>query len=114
MDTFQYQYNLGAFIKLGLPTIKAIACLEGEEVNAADVFLLFHAVIYETAQGMQKIRLPEEVRSEVTGVLNSRYRQLFASGQSSSDVYLAATFLNPSTHNILIQFGLLHALTKIL
>ncbi|KDQ29995.1 hypothetical protein PLEOSDRAFT_1022692, partial [Pleurotus ostreatus PC15] len=96
MDTFKYQYNLGAFIKLGLPTTKAIACLEGEEVNAADVFLLFHAVIHETMQGMEKIRLPEEVRSEVTGVLNSRYRQLFENGQSASDVYLAATFLNPS------------------
>lgn len=97
MDTLKYQYNLGVFIKLGLPTTKAIACLEGEEVNLADVFLLFHAVIHETIQGLQKIKLPTEVQSEVIGILNTRYRQLFEAGQS--EVYRAATFLHPSTYS---------------
>ena len=100
MDTNMYRFKLAAFIMLGLPTTKAIACLEGDGVTATDVFLLLHAVVLETSLGMQKAKIPMDVQEEVTGILNTRFRQLLEPSPNHpnySGIYLAATFLNPST-----------------
>ncbi|KAL0952524.1 hypothetical protein HGRIS_006785 [Hohenbuehelia grisea] len=98
VDTFKFHTSLAQLIKMGLPTTKAIACLEGEHITAADVFLFYHAVMHETYSAVTNTRnrFPSEVQNQIIRILNKHYRQLFLSGPISSSIYLTATYLNPN------------------
>ncbi|KAI0045358.1 hypothetical protein FA95DRAFT_1495465 [Auriscalpium vulgare] len=96
--TSNFESGLEQFLCIGLPVAKAIACLEALDATAADVYIYWHAILYALGAALTNQRLEYEgtIIEEVTGIMNARYRQLFEDGNIANDVYLAATYLNPS------------------
>jgi hypothetical protein len=94
----EFEFYLAQLVNVGMPGVKALACLEAVEATAADVFIFWHAMI----QAMKDIltnpkqEFPQEVQQQIFGILNSRHRQLFEDGNLSNQVYLAATYLDSS------------------
>jgi len=94
----EFEFHLAQLVNVGMPGIKALACLEAIEATAADVFIFWHAII----QAMKDIltnpkqEFPQEVQQQIFGILNSHHRQLFEDGNLSNQVYLAATYLDSS------------------
>jgi hypothetical protein len=92
-------------INVGLPAVKALACLEANEATPADVYLFWHAVMHATREVVSnpKADFPLSVQHEIIGILNSRYRQIFVDGNLANTLYLAAVYLNPSDcHSLVI------------
>ena len=47
-----------------------------------------------------------EVQQQIFGILNSRHWQMFEDGNLSNQVYLAATYLDPSEYLFLVMLSL--------
>ncbi|KAI0037704.1 hypothetical protein FA95DRAFT_1506654 [Auriscalpium vulgare] len=97
--SFQFENGLSQFLHVSLPLAKAIACLEALDSTAADVYLFWHAILRSVEDVLDNeldLDFTPDVIEEVRGILNARYRQLFKDGNIANDIYLAATYLNPS------------------
>lgn len=109
-STMEFEFNLAQLVDVGMPAIKALACLEANESTAADVFVFWHAML----QAIKDVvtdpwrEFPHEVQQQIFGILNSRHRQMFEDGNLSNQVYLAATYLDSSEYFFSgnAQFGL--------
>jgi hypothetical protein len=96
----EFEFNLTQLVDVGTPAVGALACLEANESTAADVFIFWHAMlqaIKDVVTNLQR-EFPFEVQQQIFGILNSRHRQLFEDGNLSNQVYLAATYLDPSEY----------------
>lgn len=64
------------------------------------MYIFWHAFLQATREVLidPVQEIPEDVQEQVTAILNSRHRQVFVDGNlsSSANVYLTATYLNPS------------------
>jgi hypothetical protein len=106
----EFEFNLSQLVEVGMPAIKALACLEANESTAADVFIFWHAMLQAIKDVVTDPRheFTREVQQQIFGILNSRHRQMFEDGNLSNQVYLAATYLDPSEYFFPCnaQFGL--------
>lgn len=91
--------ELALLIKLGIPALKALTCLEANEATVGDVYIFWHAMICATKEVLDDRRLefPNSVKENVIGILNSRHNQIFGDGNlsTSKDLYLSGAYLNP-------------------
>lgn len=94
----EFEFNLSQLVEVGMPAIKALACLEANESTAADVFIFWHAMLQAIKDVLANARheFPREVQQQIFGILNSRHQQMFEDGNLSNHVYLAATYLDSS------------------
>ncbi|KAE9388915.1 hypothetical protein BT96DRAFT_787801, partial [Gymnopus androsaceus JB14] len=100
-QTQDFAFKNSQLLALGLPIAKAVHCLESNDANANDVYLLVHAVMLEIEEVVRNPDndFPPETQEEVLGLLNRRYAQLFdpaSPGNIASKAFIAAAFLNPS------------------
>ena len=97
-STMEFEFNLSQLVEVGMPAIKVLACLEANESTAADVFIFWHAMLQAIKDIVTNPRheFTCEVQQQIFGILNTRHRQMFEDGNLSNQVYLAATYLNPS------------------
>ena len=106
----EFEFNLVQLVDVGMPAVKALACLEANESTAADVFIFWHAMLQATKDIVTDPRheFPHEVQQQIFGILNSRHWQMFEDGNLSNQVYLAATYLDSSEYFFSgnAQFGL--------
>ncbi|KAF5350374.1 hypothetical protein D9758_012476 [Tetrapyrgos nigripes] len=93
-----FEFVLKHLIDIGMPLARALACLEANDANPADVFLYWHALIFEIEQTVtnKKSEYLKEVQDEILSILDYRHNQLFIQGgQLYNAVYLATAYLNP-------------------
>ncbi|KAF5335638.1 hypothetical protein D9758_014790 [Tetrapyrgos nigripes] len=75
----KFEDDLEQLVAVGLPIAKALACLESNHANAADVFVFWHA----------------EVQDDILDILNQCTAQLFTpDGRLYNGVYLVTVYLN--------------------
>lgn len=96
-STFDFECGLDQFIKIGLPATKTLAWLEAVDATAADVFILWYAMVVAVKDILDE---PENtfnvnVKEQIIGIINSRSDQLFGAGKQASLVYRSAAYLNP-------------------
>jgi hypothetical protein len=94
----EFEFHLAQLVNVGMPGVKALACLEAVESTAADVFIFWHAM-KQTMKDIltnPKQEFPQEIQQQIFGILNNRHRQLFEDGNLSNQAYLAATYLDSS------------------
>jgi hypothetical protein len=96
----EFEFNLAQLVGIGMPAVKALACLEANESTAADVFIFWHAMLQAIKDVVTDTRheFPREVQQQIFGILNSRHRQMFEDGNLSNQVHLAATYLDSGEH----------------
>ncbi|KAF5364738.1 hypothetical protein D9758_009369 [Tetrapyrgos nigripes] len=93
-----FEFVLKHLIDIGMPLARALACLEANDANPADVFLYWHALIFEIERTVtnKKSEYPKEVQDEILSILDYRHNQLFIQGgRLYNAVYLATAYLNP-------------------
>ena len=83
-----------------MPAIKALACLEANESTAADVFIFWHVMLQAIKDVVTNPHreFSHEVQQQIFSILNSQHQQMFEDGNLSNQVYLAATYLDPSEY----------------
>ncbi|KJA15658.1 hypothetical protein HYPSUDRAFT_148772 [Hypholoma sublateritium FD-334 SS-4] len=98
--SFQFELALARLIKVGLPALKSLTCLEANEADPGDVYVFWHAMIWAIHEELKDPlnEFPQDVQDQVIGILNSRHEQLLGSGNLSTaaNVYLSGAYLNPS------------------
>ncbi|KAF9477045.1 hypothetical protein BDN70DRAFT_811256 [Pholiota conissans] len=98
--SLEFELVLAQLIELGSPALKALTCLEANEATAGDVYLFWHAMIWAIQEALIKPHsdYPQEVQEQVLGILNSRHKQLFGSGNmaTAADLYLSGVYLDPT------------------
>ncbi|KAF5350309.1 hypothetical protein D9758_012822 [Tetrapyrgos nigripes] len=95
----EFEFVLKQLIDVGLPLARALACLEANDANPADIFLYWHAVVFEIERLVtdKKKDYPKEVQDEILHILDHRHSQLFTpGGRLYNCVYLATAHVNPS------------------
>ncbi|KAJ3742612.1 hypothetical protein DFH05DRAFT_1572002 [Lentinula detonsa] len=100
-QTQDFAFKNSQLLALGLPIAKAVHCLESNDANANDVYLLVHAVMLEIEEVVRDLDndFPLDIQAEVIALLNQRYAQLFdptSPGNIASKAFLAAAYLNPN------------------
>lgn len=97
--TYEYECGLDQFLKLGLPATKIVAWLEAVDSTAADVFVLWHAMLRAVTDALDdpENAFSADVKENVLTILDMRSGQLFGDTRLGSKIYRAAAFLNPST-----------------
>ncbi|KAJ3799716.1 hypothetical protein GGU11DRAFT_653396, partial [Lentinula aff. detonsa] len=100
-QTQDFAFKNSQLLALGLPIAKAVHCLESNDANANDVYLLVHAVMLEIEEVVRDLDndFPLDIQAEVIALLNQRYAQLFdptSPGNIASKAFLVAAYLNPS------------------
>ncbi|EEB97358.1 hypothetical protein MPER_03338, partial [Moniliophthora perniciosa FA553] len=94
-----FQNELRHLILATISLAMALACLEGNDANPADVFIFWHAAIFtiEKALNNTKNRFPTHAKESILSILNHRHAQLFTEGgRLYSMVYVTAAYLNPA------------------
>ena len=96
----EFEIKLSELVKVGIPPLQALTCLEANEATAGDVYLFWHAMIWAIKDVVDDSEFPAGVREQILGILNSRHNQIFGDGNlsTSSDLYLSGAYLNPSMH----------------
>lgn len=63
----EFEFYLAQFMNVGMPGIKALACLEAVEATAAYVFIFWHAMIQVMKDVLinPKQEFPQEVRQQI-------------------------------------------------
>jgi hypothetical protein len=94
----EFEFNLARLVDVGTPAVKTLACLEANESTAADVFIFWHSMIQAVKEVLTNPQheFPLEVQQQIFGILNSQHKQMFEDGNLSNQVYLSATYLDPS------------------
>lgn len=93
--TLQFQIHLTQFVSVGEGIARAIECLEANATNPADVYLYWLAVVAKMKQTLETACLPDEVCSQIRGIMVVRWREFFIYGPTNT--HLSAFYLNPST-----------------
>jgi hypothetical protein len=93
--SIEFEIKLSELVKVGIPPLKALTCLEANEATVGDVYLFWHAMIWAIKDVVDDSEFPVVVREQI---LNSRHNQIFGDGNlsTSSDLYLSGAYLNPS------------------
>ncbi|KAJ3782313.1 hypothetical protein GGU10DRAFT_275801, partial [Lentinula aff. detonsa] len=112
-QTQDFAFKNSQLLALGLPIAKAVHCLESNDANANDVYLLVHAVMLEIEEVVRDLDndFPLDIQAEVIALLNQRYAQLFdptSLGNIASKAFLVAAYLNPSK----LDFGVCNCTEK--
>ncbi|KAF8914403.1 hypothetical protein CPB84DRAFT_1841112 [Gymnopilus junonius] len=99
LESFQFKKTLLQLIKVGSPALKALTCLEADEMNPGDVYIFWHAMLWAMKEVLvdSKLDFPTDVRHQILGILNARHSQIFEDGNlaTAADLYLARAYLNP-------------------
>lgn len=95
----EFKIELSELVKVGTPPLKALTCLEANEVTVGDVYLFWHAMLWGIKGVVDDKDFPALVREQVIGILNSRHNQIFGDGNlsTSADLYLAGAYLSPGS-----------------
>lgn len=99
-ETMDFEYNLNQYLKVIMPAIKALECLEANEVDPSDVLLFWHAFTQAICDVMSapKAGYPASVQKEIKDILHARYNEMFTvDGRIGNVGYLATAYLHPST-----------------
>jgi hypothetical protein len=94
----EFEFNLARLVDVGTPAVKALACLEANELMTADVFIFWHSMFQAIKEVLTNPQheFPLEIQQQIFGILNRRHQQMFEDGNLSNQVYLAATYLDSS------------------
>ncbi|KAJ6597336.1 ribonuclease H-like domain-containing protein [Mycena sp. CBHHK59/15] len=93
---FEMQLNQLSSVTEGIA--RAIQCLEAQECNPADIYLLWLAVTAHVRAALRDTMIPENVCKEIRGIINHRWKEFFVTNLEH-EVYLAAFYLNPKYLN---------------
>lgn len=93
MATLQFEISLTQFIALGSPFARAIECLEASSASPADVYLFWLAILGGIKDALDSCYLPDDVRGQVRGIINTRWKEFFIEGPTNA--HLSAFYLNP-------------------
>ncbi|KAF8817215.1 hypothetical protein BYT27DRAFT_7247457 [Phlegmacium glaucopus] len=106
-SSFEFEFALAQLIKLGLPALKALTCLEANEATVGDIYIFWHAMMWSIKEMLLDplFEFPENVQEQVLGILNSRHSQIVGDGNlaTSADLYLCGAYLNPGLKSDLFQ-----------
>jgi hypothetical protein len=96
--SIEFEIKLSELVKVGMPPLKALTCLEANEATAGDVYIFWHAMIWAIKDAVDDSEFPTDVRQQILGIINSRHNQIFGDGNlsTSADLYLSGAYLNPS------------------
>ncbi|KAF5309689.1 hypothetical protein D9758_018990 [Tetrapyrgos nigripes] len=98
-ESFEFEFKLRQLIQVCSPIAKALTCLEANNVNLADVWVYWHAVIFSIEKVLAN-KFPLDAKNKILSVLNHRHKQLFEpNGRLYNPAYLVAAFLNPAYLN---------------
>lgn len=78
------------------PIARAIKCLEGLQVTVGDIwkfYVAITAVLQDLFTNDNTLSIPQEVRDEVSTIINARYDQMIHG--PSGDLFLSGFFLDP-------------------
>ncbi|KAJ3510647.1 hypothetical protein NLJ89_g4557 [Agrocybe chaxingu] len=90
----RFEILLVQFIEVGSGIARAIECLEAESATPANVYLYWLAILASMKQALEGSFLPDDVKGEIRGIMNTRWREFFVEGPTN--VHLVAFYLNPS------------------
>ncbi|CAA7260791.1 unnamed protein product [Cyclocybe aegerita] len=90
----RFEILLVQFIEVGSGIARAIECLEAESATPADVYLYWLAILASMKQALEGSFLPDDVKGEIRGIMNARWREFFVEGPTNA--HLVAFYLNPS------------------
>ncbi|KAJ7634034.1 hypothetical protein B0H17DRAFT_1217342 [Mycena rosella] len=93
-----FQIKLNQLISVTEGVAKAIQCLEAASCNPADVYLLWLALTAHIRAALTISMLPENVCSEIRGIINYRWNEFFVTNPGH-EAYLATFYLNPKYVN---------------
>ncbi|TCD66295.1 hypothetical protein EIP91_001586 [Steccherinum ochraceum] len=91
----RFKLGLMQLIAVCAPVARAIRCLEGAQVNLADVYLLWLAVTASISDVLtdSNVGISASVSAEIRGIVKFRHDQYFEHGPN--DAHLSAFYLNP-------------------
>lgn len=100
--SIEFEIKLSELVKVGIPPLKALTCLEANEATAGDVYIFWHAMIWAIKDVLDDSELPADVQEQILGILNARHNQIFGDGNLSTcaDLYLSGAYLNPSMQSL--------------
>ena len=80
----EFEIKLSELVKVGIPPLQALTCLEANEATAGDVYLFWHAMIWAIKDVVDDSEFPAGVREQILGILNSICGFFFAKNCSHS------------------------------
>lgn len=95
ISAMKFELKLRQLIAIGEPIARAIRCLEGADITAGDVYLLWLAImatIRDALLDKRTLDIPEDVGDEIRGIMNFRWDQFF--DKQNDPVHMAAFYLD--------------------
>jgi len=94
-----------------MPLARAVQCLESKEVNAADVYLYWLAVVAQYNDLISRddtsvhSKYTSKIKETIRAILNYRFSQLIENA-GALNVYLVAFALDPCkcTHSVILLY----------